>query len=432
MSLSTSNRRGLLRNVFLELACISAQLWGQPAQPPMQAASRHEGTARIEGNVASDAGNLDLKGVQVQAYRIGAKNGQPVLVEACDTTTNNKGGYRCDNLVPGDYLLVAALTPEQSAASLPSFTIYPQTADIDRAVATHLGTADSQQLDIVVPPVKGSQIGGTVDGTAEHLEVGLSEQGELGYEYRVPVTASYKAGGRFSFRNIPDGRHVLTARWDRDQQEFTARTEVNVAGQDVDNLMLLGAPRSSIEIAVAPIDQPDTTVRKLHVENVITGEIINAEWDWDKHIFALEPVLPGEYEISVADPSNLCIHELSEGTGDITRPVQITGAQPLRKITMFVSARCSEIRGQVSSPERAQIVLSTESLTVLRATTSDATGKFSFAGLPVGDYRIFAWPAQANRAFRSLPYLRGFSDQSTSVNLDSSGSPTNVEVRVLP
>jgi hypothetical protein len=65
-----------------------------------------------------------------------------------------------------------------------------------------------------------------------------------------------------------------------------------------------------------------------------------------------------------------------------------------------------------------------------KVATTDQYGKFAFANVTPGDYKLFAWEDIQQGAYLDPSYLSRFEERGQSVRIDKSGSAT-VQLRVI-
>ena len=188
-----------------------------PAGPP--------GGGAIAGRL-TDANGAPIAGVQILAAQ---SRGNDLLPLSSPAITDSDGRYRLGGLAPGSYAVVVpsfvprigTLDPVTNAFPAPSSsgsgksgyvtTFYPATADATRATLVEITGQERDGVDIVLQRVHVSDLAGAITGAPEIGFVFLLQderRAQLGG--RNVVSTRLAPGGKFLFRDVPDGRYTLS------------------------------------------------------------------------------------------------------------------------------------------------------------------------------------------------------------------------------
>jgi hypothetical protein len=97
------------------------------------------------------------------------------------------------------------------------------------------------------------------------------------------------------------------------------------------------------------------------------------------------------------------------------------GTEPIRGIEVVVKSGAGSIQGKTISESKtvaaANVALvpatRRDNLSLYRATTSDAEGRFLIEGIAPGDYKLFAWRRWLPAPGRILHFLQGTSSMAS-------------------
>jgi hypothetical protein len=128
-----------------------------------------------------------------------------------------------------------------------------------------------------------------------------------------------------------------------------------------------------------------------------------------------------------------------EQTEAIDQPLRVTSSSA-GPLDVVISAKGGQIDGTIVD-EKQQLVRETQAVLIpdrqrnrfdLYSTArSDQNGRFTFRGIPPGDYKIFAWEALEQFAYYDPDVLRIFEAKGKLVHVTESSTQT-VDVRIIP
>ncbi len=390
----------------------------------------------LYGIVSNDSGVA--VGERIAAFYIGTDHGRQVAIRACASVTDSEGGYRCDGLSPGDYL-VLAMDPFQRGSQRSSrqgaFSFYGNTGDVNKAMLIHLRPRDYQAANFSLSFLNsGYSVRGEISMKTAKAGITLYAVSDSGLECPLPIQTIGNEG-TFSFVDLPSGKYRVEASWNEGMNQITAAKEFEIADHDISGISL--DPVSTIQIRLSlensnpwgktPLG--DSIPSDVVLEEINTGATIPATPDKTKiGDFIFPKVKPGTYWLSMDTPSTGCIDSISLGGREVSNPLPLNG--DVKQLTMdgSIDSVCGSVRGVLSPAMKSEIVLTTDKFAALRTAASDQNGNFTIRGLPRGEYRVYSWPSLKNIPFRNRSYLRSLQDHSTSVSVSGGESTTQVEV----
>jgi hypothetical protein len=141
--------------------------------------------------------------------------------------------------------------------------------------------------------------------------------------------------------------------------------------------------------------------------------------------FALRPVSADRYFVSVTGlPPGYYVKSVRLGEEDGLEDALALTGKPDQPLVIAVSARGAAIRGTVTGAAAdATVALVPQSAKqraraeFYRSTLTDAHGKFTFASLPPGDYKLFAWEDVEDGAWTDPGFLKPIEAQGKPVTL---------------
>lgn len=405
--------------------------------------------AVISGIVVDEFGE-PAHGVALQALRYVTVAGRRTVTSGALGESDDRGMYRISSLPPGEYAVVASFrNPLSSAfragvaardskassppavlhqfrqdvrdASGPSYvdTYYPGTTTMSGATPITLGAGDERSgIDIRMRRVVLSRVSGVVrdaDGTVPSAEVRLSSavSGSGGdYDERVARAARIGQDGRFSFEAVSPGQYVLAARHhDPDTRVPSAgrwaQQDISVSGGNIDGITLTLQHGMMVTGVVVPdegaLESSPAGVVLTPASRFLAESVFLHAAVGDGGRFTMTNVVPGRFKLEFRSASpewrlasamfggrDMADFQLDVNPGD-----QLTGV-------LTVTKKSTELSGVVSNANSQPV----RDLTVIifsaeerfwvpenrrnRPAATDADGRYSFANLPPGAYRLAA------------------------------------------
>ena len=373
-------------------------------------------------------------------------------------TTDDRGEYRVRGVLPGTYYIAA----DSNVWASDTPTYYPGTKDEVGAVPLIVREAQEStanfRVDVKLRPVFAvsgvvtSAVPGVPAKIVERILISSRGSGSTYYDNR----ADDRSNGRFEIRNIfPDAYELFPEARDAEGRLYTSRTPVDIVDRDIENLTLPAVPVVDIfgrillngERLANRLPNMNVNLQTVKGLNVgltrgFGGPQTPNPLDRDTGEFTIAAVPPGVYKIT-ANPvlpdvyvedmrrNNVSVYTdgftVTDKSGD---PVELLLASPGGRINGVVT----DVRQQpflnatvvlVPDPSRRQ------DATRYKTASSDRSGRFTFQGIAPGLYKIFAWDAPLQNAWRNAEFMLKHEARGRSVTIDR-GSIIEMPVDVIP
>jgi hypothetical protein len=377
--------------------------------------------------------------------------------------TNNAGEFRFPLLPPGSYTLLATPDDRLMKPTAPGSaegpakaeerllpTYYPAAADVAGAVP--LEVAPGQELlgiTIVVRKGRLYHVQGTVtplspDGSLAAVGLSMTPRTSgLG----IPATAELKPDGSFDFSDVRPGSHDLIA-WRRTPAPTVTlgRVQVDVTDADVTGVVLrIEEPRPvQGRMRMEGQDKPDFTgvrveLRRLESILSLSSAALNAE-----NTFTLKEVPPDKLLVVVKGlPGKAYVKSIRLGGWEtIDSGLDLTDMQIVPLLDILISPNGATIEVTVNQddgkpsagawvclvPDLAQPELTSR----IEYATTSGDGRFTFAGVPPGEYRLYAFEPLKRELYGSqvLEFLKPFESKATRLSLKE-GERKQADVKAL-
>lgn len=250
-------------------------------------------------------------------------------------------------------------------------------------------------------------------------------------------------GGRASFSNQTPGDYVVIARTIGATPPQWGEAAVTIVDRDVTDVRIELRPALSLTGRVvfqgSALPPPDpararvvTSPTRRTGRNPSAGAAMNADGS-----FALRDVQPGEFRLGVSLPSTAkpgepfwTMTSVVMGDRDVTDlPIVIADGQPLPEFIVTFTDTPSELSGRIvladgkagndvfvvalPSDERYWIYGTRR----IKSTRPDASGRYTFSGLPPGTYRIAAVTELDQGDLQNQTFLRELAASSAEVSV---------------
>ncbi len=232
--------------------------------PPLVAKLIPEGI--IFGHIESDGGPVEGIPVRVIASRIreGRKRWEPQGI----VLTDEEGGFRIANLMPGSYYLSVGPTwdPAMTALGNPPRQrgypelFYPGVPEIDAATPLEITPGEQVEADISAKLVPMYDISGTITGFTPGTGIGLDFATASGEEATFDTHFDDETG---NFRTkVPPARYILKA-WSQTPEGQSVRTDllIDVTG-DLNGLTLALGTAEDLLVQVRAVSSASHARRK--------------------------------------------------------------------------------------------------------------------------------------------------------------------------
>ncbi len=433
----------------------------------------------IAGRILNED-NEPFPGVRIQlthwVYSSGRRQLQPVGTGGI-STSDADGGFALGNLSAGTYYLSAIdpgspflggiLRGHEGPVEGYITTYYPGATDFSGATAIQLAPgavirgADIRLRQAALHRVVGRVVDPASSGSPPNVNVLLNpkDSGNLGgqvsranYDYR---------SGTFEFSGVLPGVYILQANampsgqaGQRSESQSTARQIVTVGNGDLEGVVVQLSPGFEITgqfVTEGPSPPPPALggiTRAPMTINLVSVDVDSLNYNRGGQVkedgtFAIPGVLPGLYRVEVNSRPDLYLKSARFGGQDVTKTVLDLTSGSGGKLDILLSPNAADISGVVHDPSPdadgapavgVTLTLWTPgapaegALDFIRAVTTDAKGRFRFAGIPPGEYRIAAWE-EIERGLGTVPEFRvKFEDKATAVKV---GESDHAQINVL-
>ena len=389
--------------------------------------------AEINGHVYDE--NLHpFRRVTVVAVQERWREGLLHLQGVLEAQTNGQGYYSIKGLAPGNYFLRAIVYSPPSRRKIrhpakqdtadetsyvPSF--YPASTDYRGAGVVNLRAGDERgPFDFHLHTVSTYLIKGDIS------EASLSKARDTAIEISVVPKnpdspdfdlhrrrLSFKQGS-FVIRGILPGPYVLIARVTAKHETYSGRVTVTVGESDVDSLRLILSPNFDLPGKVSLNGDPAVRVSDIRmVLSTMRPEESSSQYAQvtPDGRFTFNNISEGPAALNISGCRNCYLKSLTVG-GDSYAPdrIEITREAASLGLKVTVGTDGAQVTGMVVDSNQkpaagAYVAIVPEAPPPLnqgfyRTAFTDSRGQFGIAGLPAGDFLVFAWPSPRGAALR--------------------------------
>jgi hypothetical protein len=430
-------------------------------------------------------------GVPIQLLRATYNaTGQRAFQVEGTARTNDRGEYRLYWITPGYYFISAGSPPgpgrsvnPNAGASSPNevpgqsyaLTFYPGVGDARAAGLIQVDPgAELSGVDFSVSRQQLYRVRGRVLDSSTGQppsKVGLS----LAYRTLAGASGAFNAGERydprtgvFELRNVAPGSYVVQAvgseagaipegdtvvRIGAIVSRPNARVPIEVAHADVDGITLALTSGFSIQGRLTLDGMALSSIAGWERLRVPLKPTLDGAFAPDLQpappvaqapradgTFTIDGVSPGEFRVGPVTglPAGLYVREARFNQVDVLgQPLRLSGPAG-SALEIVLSSRTGQLDGIAVNAQSmpmagAQVVLVPDKqrsrTDLYKVTTSDASGRFLFRGVPPGDYRVYGWEALESYAYFDQDLLRRAEARSVAVRIaESSGSSITLGV----
>ena len=433
-------------------------------------------TGTVSGRVLDLAGQ-PLAGVPVHIYRFAyAPTGEwnPSIVAT--VRTNDRGEYRIFWIAPGRHYVMAGgnaavgrsvnsnnndILDNYSYAFCPHGDDIRNAGVVDVRPGSELSGCDfrvaPQSLYRISGKVVDSRTGQPPSGGGVSVESWLPI-GTRGNSPRVYYDAS---NGTFEAADVAPGTYNLTSSLTERQTApgprppfgaLSTAAIVRVVNSDVRDVVLSVAPSPGVSGQVIAEGQlpPGTRLQvRLVPANSLFGPAqvtasVNSDGTFGFQAGSFRNG-PGDYRVSMASitaqsglPAGWYLKEARLGDTDVLNtPAQFPSDRPL---TVYLSSKGGQIAGvaRAEGQQRAAAVTAVlvpdgnrARLDLFQQSIADPTGRFNFANVPPGSYKVFAWEGIDSYSWFDPEWLKDFEQRGVAVRI-TEGARETLDLRSIP
>jgi len=414
----------------------------------------------ITGKVLDQDGE-PMQSVQVQAMKVKYSQGRKQLISYGDASTNDIGEFRVYGLPPGRYYLnvsprrndfggggppgrgmrtVVAQVPDEEYTS----AYYPGTSDIATAIPIELAAgAQLRGFELTLRKKRTVKVRGRVLDTTgsdpNRMMVSLIPTGPVspGSTRRA---MRIDQNGNFEILSVTPGSYNLVAAIPARGKSVSGRVPLQVGNSGVENaaitlnppMTLTGRIRIDGNTTLAP-SNIQLSLRSLEPDlSMFGGPPASAKSDANG-AFQLQNVNPDLYAFSISGlPDGMYVKSVLVNGVD----AQLTGLDLTRggtgPIDIVLSPNAGSATGLVQNEQQQPatnitVVMVPQELErksqpqFYRTASTDTTGRFTFANLTPGSYRVYAWEVIESGAYMDPDFMRPFENRGEPVQIKESG-----------
>ena len=424
-------------------ACIFALLYTRYSHASGQS-NRIPRNTSIVGRVTDDFGGPASAEVIVYARPI--SNGHMTLKASCSAKTDADGKYECHSLKEEHYVIavhpiVPASTDTPIGTPLLPTTYYPNCGSLDEAETLTLHDGQTQVADISIAPARRSRIVGRLPEHAEQPVIKIFAHSS-NYDLEQEIAVHYKSdSGDFDFPAVPVGTYLITAEWNVESIQRHLEALVTVTENHLSRVQLTDVHRPEVfgDVALAEDDvlRPTPLPTQITVDGIgdRTGWSFAAQIDTNGR-FRFPPMGKGRYVVHTNDGdanyvSGIAVDGKSREGGDL----EIFGNRTSIIVHLKLRVTHATISGHVDLNDHAQdkagVSLVQEPAGRVTAVSLNKSGQFTFANVPPGRYRIYAWSDLGRVAYRDPNVLDMNRKLSLIYSIDADSMSSTAEPELI-
>jgi hypothetical protein len=418
----------------------------------------------VSGRITDERGE-PIEGIEVQLVRrTFDEHGTEGLAENYSARTNDLGDYRLYWVTPGTYYVTARLKdsenpPENSNAPVRSnylTSFYPGVNDATNAARLNVvAGAELNGMNWSVrasAKAKGLSISGRVidsrTGAGGGSSVSLIKLTPFGTDTNESGT---DGDGLFRFTEVDPGTYWLRAVSRNvdpgSNSRASTQAQISLSDRDIDGItvtMTSGitiSGRITLEGPFANATPESLGIALQPVVGPIALPLPPPSKPKPDGTFTIDSLLPGPYRLEITSlPQEYFLREVRMGPADfLGLPVMITES-PGAPLQIVANSSAGELDGIVLNGTR-QAIPGIETVLIpdrqrdrrelYLKTKTDREGRFSFRGIPPGNYKIFAWENLEQYGYFDPSVVQRADTQATPVRVTES-STQSIEVRSIP
>jgi hypothetical protein len=439
--------------MLLATICIPCRLKAQQAAAeqvaPQELQIARDRSASIQGRVTDNKGAPLIAGVMVYGRTI--VNGKVDLFAMCSTTSHIDGTYDCTALRPGSYIVSATTrnfaanpTDSKPEAAAPKLvyprTFSPSTTELSDSFIVQLGHGSTGIADVIVRPDESATVRGKLASMPNHPSFLL--RGHLG-SLELPIDGSVKydpATGNFTITGVPKGAISLGVDWSdagRVYHEYGI-ADVVPGRENTVITALIGRHHVSGHLVLST-DEASSAVLPQSVQLLGLGD--RSGWHLEAQVspdgyFAFPEIADGDYAVHVKPASGFYVEAIADpGKSGDSNVIRLHSDTQDKSIDVLLDSTQAQLSGKVPPdevvPDKTHVLLESLRDTTLMLGDVDLYGRFSFAGIPPGDYNLYAWKDMTSVAYRNANVLAVEKNHSREVHIDNDSHLTGVELSLI-
>jgi len=401
--------------------------------------------AEIAGTVRDSDGD-PLENAVVAIMRLTYRNGRPRVEGYGGDETDDQGGYRIRGLVAGKYYIGVTPAPRNwdevdhsahaasAEASVPTF--YPGVPDLAAAAPMEVSTGRQVTgMDVTLLRSRVFRVSGRVTNmpAAGRLLVFLHDPKDPPGTRHEMETTTKDAAGDFELRGVPPGSYELGVLTRDEEHEQEGVAPVVVGASDVEGVRVTLAPNAVVK---AQITVEGTVIPKLSELNfgLTRGSGYSAGPVTDDGVETIQGLLPDHYDVGSFGrmPPGFYVKSIRSGDTDVLANGITVAASETIPLEIVLASDGSAVQGVVLDKDQqpfagATIVLvpaQRSRADLFKSATSDQNGRYEFASVTPGDYKVFAWDDVEPDAWNDPDFLKDYEKQGEKTVLEPKARST--------
>jgi protocatechuate 3,4-dioxygenase beta subunit len=400
----------------------------------------------ISGKIADEDGE-PFPGARASVFRITRVNGKQQLAPLPAVPAGPDGSFAIGNLSAGRYYLAASDPPSLTQTSQREVstgkrgderyvtTYYPSAVDSSAATIINVPSGvEIRNMDIRLQKARVFHLyGRTVDASGSTIPSAILNLFYPGV--RDPMGNAHQVfanQGAFEFNRLLPGTYALRAM--TGPRELQGHQMITISDSDIEDLVVMLSPAADIPVSIrieGADKQQEAGIRSTLGRFTLTasdGVNDNAmAQSRSDGTYLYHNIGPGTYYIGIGGPDGTYVKSIRMANRDVTNSLLDTtaGVGPLEVV---LSVHAAEVTGVVAGPDGQPMpgvavtlwnpgLPPAGTLDQAKSTTSDAMGKFRFANLRPGEYRIAAWEKIEPGMGNITGFHLAFDAQATVVKL---------------
>ena len=446
------------RNGYLEMSFGARRLGGdgsavrlKPGESLSDLKLKLVPSAVIAGTVRDSDGD-PLEGAHVILARFTYLYGARRLEGYDSTDTDDRGEYRFHGLEAGKYYIgVQKENPgrpqvDHSASASPSETsvptLYPGVTDVALAAPVEVSAGRNLTgIDIRQLRSRVFRVGGRVlnaPGVGRQTVVLHDQKNAAMRDYDLR-TSTKDAAGNFDFRGVPPGSYEVTV----EAEALRGRVPVEVGASDVEGVRVALAPGAEIKLRVISEGSDKPNLTGLDFLLTANGRSGFGSSPFESDRLTVRNVPPDHYALRLSGSLLRKSYVKSARTGEadvLADGLSLTGPGTIG-IEIVIASDGGAIEGVVRDENQqpvsgATILLAPDRRTradLFQSVTSDQNGRYEFAGIAPGHYKLFAWEDVEPEVWNDPDFLKDFEKQGQATAMEPGARVTaNLHLATRP
>jgi uncharacterized protein (DUF2141 family) len=409
--------------------------------------------AVITGRIVDEDGE-PVRGVNVQAMRIGYNQGRRRLVTVGSALTNDLGEYRVYDLPSGKYYVSAVLRNAAQTALgkdryLPVY--YPGSTDPLTAAQLEIPPGSQMRgIDMTLRRgptvvVRGKIANPAADSPGRGASVRLLTRGSGLMTTTGQATPIRGDRDTFEIRGVTPGAYTLVIDASAQRKRLTYRQPIDVGPSGVDGLTITVPAAADLAGQVRLDGQGEfnfsglTVSLRLRDPAPVAPASGKAKPDGS---FTIEGLMPDSYDVNVAGlPSGYYVKSARFGSDEVLDSGLSLTSGMAGKLDIVVSPAAAAVDGMVRDSKQQPVKGATVALipdparrsrtSLFKTASTDDGGHYTIQGVTPGDYTLYAFEDVESGAYLDPDFLKPLESSAEAVTLKENGRESR-HLRQIP